>query len=137
MTHVRIEVSTPQITINIPDKVVNQTIIKRKAELFTLLYNQHSKEVALNWTIKSFANDNGDYGALIAELVPDTSVEMVADNTTFVNPATGEILTPDPVTGEYSMDYVGQYDFFYSIAAASPIVLHNLITQYGNQHFNQ
>lgn len=135
----RIELSTPQITINIADLVIGDTVIKRKATLFTMTYNQSTKTVALSWTVKSYANDNGNYGDALT-IIPDYSKESIADNNVAVNPATGQILektepipNTDPVEYDYPMDYVGQYDFFYTMGANVAIKVHDVITQYGNQ----
>ena len=130
----RIEVPTPQITINIADLVVGDTVIKRKATLFTMTYNQFTKTVSLSWTVKSYANDGGDYGDALT-MIPDYSKESIADNNVAVNPATGEILIADE-NGDYEMDYLGQYDFFYTMGATVDIKVHDVITQYGNQMTN-
>lgn len=135
----RLEVQTPQITINIADLVIGDTVIKRKATLFTMTYNQFTKTVSLSWTVKSYANNAGEYGDALT-MIPDYSKESIADNTIFVNPATGEHLQKtepipdtDPVEYDYPMDYMGQYDFFYIMGATQEIRVHDVITQYGNQ----
>ena len=135
----KIETPTEALSINVPDLVIDGTIIKRKAHLFTMIYNQHSKQVVLNWTVKSYADNGGEYGGYLS-FIPDYSKESIADNNVAVNPATGEILQktepmPDtePVEYDYPMDWVGQYDFFYTMGKNTDIKVHDVITAYGQQ----
>lgn len=140
--------NTVNIIINIPDLIINDTIIKRKAVLFTMTYNQDSKYLALTWIVKSFSNNNGEYGESLESVIPDYSHNSIADNTIFVNPQTGEILPPiitpitDSQTGyitynvDYSVDYMSQYDWFNMIAESQPIQVHTMIRQYGSTVIN-
>lgn len=116
---------TPQITIPISDVVVNNTIVKRKATLFTMIYNQQSKTLSLSWTVNFFANNNGEYGESISNIAPSYTRETIADNTTLVNLSTGAIL--DNPTG----NVMGQYDWFFMIATTQPIIVNDMIRQYG------
>lgn len=90
--------TTVDIIIDIPDLVVNDTIIKRKAKLFTMTYNQDAKYLALTWVISSFSDMNGEYGGYLGSVIPDYSHNSIADNTVAVNPATGEIIFPVTTT---------------------------------------
>ena len=126
------------IVINIPDVVVSQTKLKRTATLFTMVYNQYRKTLSLKWTVKYFADSVGNYGAYLGGIkgtISDYNKEIIADNTTFVNPTNGAFLIADS-TGKYSMNYMGQYDFFNAYAENYPIKVHDLIRQYGNQITN-
>ncbi|MFZ4056994.1 MAG: hypothetical protein ACOYKE_02595 [Ferruginibacter sp.] len=126
----RIEYTPVKISIDIPDVVINETTIKRKAELFTMTYNQSSKYLSLNWKVTHYADSLGQYGQSLDKLIPSWTKESIADNATAVNPQTGQILVPDSL-GNYSINYLGQYDFFNMLAENSPIQVHNLIRQYG------
>jgi len=128
-TH-RIEYAANPITIIIPDYVSGETIIKRKAELFTMTYNQNAKTLSLAWTVKCYADSAGKYGAYIGSMIPDYSRESVADNGTAVDPTTGAILQKDS-TGNYEMDYMGQYDWFHMVSELHPLHVANLIRNYG------
>jgi hypothetical protein len=139
---IHLQIDKTPITINIPDLVVGDTVIKRKAELFTLIYNQATKQVCLSWTIKSFANNGGQYGDALP-FIPNTSKEMIADNSVFVNPANGQrveknVPIPDtePQEFDYPCDYISEYEFFFVMAASQPIKLHDVIMQYGTNGFN-
>jgi hypothetical protein len=126
----QLSVPPVRISIDIPDVVINGTKLKRKATLFTMTYNQSAKYLALSWTVSYYADSAGSYGQSLAEIAPSYSRESIADNNTFVNPATGEILTADSA-GHYSMNYMGQYDWFNMLAENQTIQVHNLIRQYG------
>lgn len=115
------------IQINIPDLVLGTTVIKRKASLFTMIYNLMHKTVSLSWTVTHFANNNGEYGESLENIISNYSRETVANNNTKVNPETGAILPDDTLEG-----YVGEYDFFNGMAEAMPIQVHDLIRSYGS-----
>lgn len=134
--------STPQIEIEITDKVIGGTILKRKATLHTMIYNQASKALSLSWVVKYFADDSGDYGAAInVPGIATYSQESIADNRTVVDVATGTILEPEDeildVDGERTGtwpgvdDTMGQYDWFYMMAETNPLMVHELISAYG------
>ena len=137
-THSRLDYNPVSIVINIPDVVVSQTTLKRTATLFTMVYNQYRKTLSLKWTVKFYADSLGFFGAYLGGIkgtINDYTKEITADNTTFVNPATGAFLYAD-TTGNYAMDYMGQYDFFNAYAENYSIKVHDLIRQYGNQITN-
>lgn len=134
-TYSRIAYNYVQIVIPIPDIIINQTVIKRTATLFTMTYNQYQQTLALNWTVKCYANVSGAYGMYLGSFIPDYSKENVADNTVFVNPNNGAIMLPDS-NGKYSMNYMGQADFFNFLAETQPLKVHALIRQYGLQVLN-
>lgn len=114
------------ITINIPDVQVGNTILKRKAQLFTMIYNQNNKSLVLNWVVKYYADNEGEYGEeLTASGISSYSKESVANNTVFVNPSTGAFVA------EGTPGAIGQYDFFYYLAENKDINVHDLIRAYG------
>lgn len=114
------------IKINIPDVVINQTKIKRKAELFTMTYNHKYKYLALSWEVTYYADSLGQYGQPISiNGINSYTKESIADNKTKVNPANGEVLDIE------TPGSVGQYDFFYNLAEHQNINVHGLIRSYG------
>lgn len=118
--------TTNPIKINIPDVVINQTKIKRKAELFTMTYNQAHKYLALNWVVTYYADSSGYYGQPISlNGISSYTKESIADNKTMVNPSTGAIVS-DSTPGA-----VGQFNFFYNLAENAEINVHDLIRAYG------
>lgn len=139
---------TIEIEIDIPDLIVNEIALKRKAKLFTLIYNQATKTLVLSWIV-SYTDLQGVKG------LSSYSKESIADNNTIVDVSTGAILTPiitdvpeldangnpvldaagNPVIASqdisYPGNYIGQYDWFNMIAETQPIKVHDLIRQYG------
>jgi hypothetical protein len=131
-----------EIEIEIPSIEIDETIIKRKAKLFSLIYNKSSKEVALAWTVKHYAATATGYGAYLT-FIPDWSLTSVADNTTMCDVTNGfpiykivvgqdengnDILDYDP-----AINYTGQYDFFSNLAETQPVMIHQMMIQFGNQ----
>ena len=117
------------IVLDIPDVVINETILKRKASLFTMTYNISKQYVALAWEVTYYsAKDDGSYGDEIS-FIPKYTKESVADNTVKVD-STGQILQPDP-EGNYPPGAIGQFDFFNNMAENVPIKVNAVIRQYG------
>lgn len=131
-----------EIEIEIPSISIEQTLIKRKAKLFSLIYNKNSKEVAVSWTVKHYAATAVGYGEYLS-FIPDWSLTSVADNTTMCNVTNGypiykivigqdengdDILDYDP-----AINYTGQYDFFSNLAETQPVLIHQMIIDFGNQ----
>lgn len=125
------------IEIDIPDILVGNLSIKRKATLSLMIYNQEHKYLTLSWTV-SYPDLQGIQGLM------NYQKESIADNTTIVDVNTGTILSPiidhngDPILDEdgnqtYEGDYIGQYDWFNMIAENQPVEVHNMIRQYGMQ----
>ena len=130
---------TPRIVIDIPDLEIDSTVIKRQAEVFTLLYNQNSKEVAVTYTVKHYSDCDGQPGEYMGKTIVDWSKETIADNTTMCNTENGHPIEklpegdPDADENGYprNLNYMGQYDFFYMLAQTQPVQIHSLIIQFG------
>ena len=135
-----------EIEIEIPDTIIDGTILKRKAKLHSLVYNMKAKQLVLNWEVTYYShNQNGSYGENLSVLIPSYTRENIADNTTPVNPSTGEILNwsdlqstfeTNPDTGEIieiptSTPYMLQYDWFNQVGENQDLNIHNTIRQYG------
>ena len=133
------------IELEIPDVVISGTVIKRKATLFTMIYNLKSKSLALTWDVSHYANDNGAYGMPLT-FIPSYSKDNVADNTTIVDPSTGAFLTDadlytdgvdadgNPIKVPTNIPQIGQFDWFNNLGENVQINVHNLIKQYGNAY---
>jgi len=135
------------IVLEIPDVVIDATTLKRKAKLFALIYNMHTKQVSISWTVSHYAkNDDGSYGDSLSKIVPDYSKEQIATNDVAVNPITGFPIDPedikptivaDPITGEVLevipslTPWVGQYDFFNNMGENVPVKVNDVIRQFG------
>lgn len=136
-----IQLTTPEIEIEIPDIEIGQTLIKRKAKLFSLIYNKGSKEVAIAWTVQHYAAAADSYGDYLS-FIPDWSLTSVADNTTMCDVTNGfpinKIEVGQDENGNPIMDYdpainyTGQYDFFCQLAETQPVMIHQMIIQFGN-----
>ena len=117
------------IVLDIPDVVINETILKRKASLFTMTYNISKQYVALAWEVTYYsAKDDGSYGDEIS-FIPKYTKESVADNSTKVD-STGKIVYPDS-SGNYPPGSIGQFDYFNNMAENTPILVNYVIKQYG------
>lgn len=81
------------IVLEIPDIVLANTIIKRKAKMLTMIYNQAYLTLTVAWQIQHYADDNGQYGEYIGAQVADKLKETIADNTVIVDANTGDIIT--------------------------------------------
>lgn len=136
-------VQLPQIEIEIPIPgiEIDQTLIKRKAKLFSLIYNKKSKEVSIAWTVQHYAAAADGYGEYLS-FIPDWSKTSVADNTTMCDVTNGfpieMIEVGKDAEGQPIMDYdpainyTGQYDFFSVLAESQPVLIHQMIIQFGN-----
>ena len=135
-----------EIVLEIPDVTIDATTLKRKAKLFALIYNMHTKQVSISWTVSHYAkNPDGSYGDSLSKIVPDYSKEQIATNDVPVNPITGfpidpELLNPlvltNSETGEQTViqstvSWIGQYDFFNIMGESEPILIHDVIKQFG------
>jgi hypothetical protein len=137
-----VQLPTPEIEIEIPSMEIGSTVIRRKAKLFSLIYNKGSKEVAIAWTVQHYAATTADgYGEYLA-FIPDWSKTSVADNTTMCDVTNGfpiQIIQlgqdedGDPLYGyDPAINYTGQYDFFCHLAETQPVLIHQMIIQFGN-----
>lgn len=130
-----------EIEIEIPSIEIDQTIIKRKAKFFSLIYNRESKEVALAWIVKHYAATANGYGEYLS-FINDWGKTSVADNTTMCDVTNGfpiyKIVIGQDENGEDILDYdpainyTGQYDFFSNLAETQPVLIHQMIIQFGN-----
>jgi len=138
-----IQIDTPNLEIAIPDFIKGDTVIKRVAELFTMIYNQATKQLSITWVIKHFAkNTDGTKGEYLGAVIPDWSKTSIADNTTMCDVANGHPIQKID-TGEVDEDgnpifdynpqitYMGQYDFFWNLAQTQPVEVHNMIINFG------
>lgn len=124
-----------RIEVEIPDLIIGDTIIKRKIELDSMVYNQAAQAVTLDWIIKHYSNEGGKYGVYLGDeeryiKIEDKRRSTVADNLSFVNAQTGEFITEEE---KDSIMWIGQYDFFNMIAETIPIKVHKMIEDYGKK----
>jgi hypothetical protein len=141
---------SPDIIVEISNKIYGGTIIKRKAQVYDLRYSPMERRVLIRVLINLFAlGDNDTYGEPLGNLEPFITVskEIIADNTDIVDATTGEFLGPvtmlDPIPdpenpGQFLDPFaVGQplegktimreYDFYKTVAATQPVMLDSMI----------
>jgi hypothetical protein len=138
-----IQLQPAEIEIEIPSIEIGSTVIRRKAKLFSLIYNKGSKEVAVAWTVKHYAATTADGYGQYLDFIPDWSKTSVADNTTMCDVTNGFPIQMievghdedgDPIFDyDPAINYTGQYDFFSHLAETQPVLIHQMIIQFGNQ----
>jgi hypothetical protein len=136
-----VQLTTPDIEIAIPDIEIGQTLIKRKAKLFSLIYNKGSKEVSIAWTVQHYAATTADGYGQYLDFIPDWSKTSVADNSTMCDVTNGFPIQMiqigqdedgDPIYDyDPKINYTGQYDFFCQLAETQPVKIHEMIIQFG------
>jgi len=131
---VYIQLPVVGIQLEIPDYVVSETILKRRARLITMTYNLKAKYFALGWQVGYYENlADGSYGAPIEQDgITSYSKETVADNTVMVDVTNGQVVLPDE-EGNYPVDYTGQYDYINNLLETTPVMIHEILRNYGNQ----
>lgn len=134
----------PPILVEISDRVIGATTVKRKVQLSQLLYQQsgNATTVILYITVQLFAaNADGSYGEALSGHggFQDYQDTLVADNSQIVDPATGAIigdaaLMNDPasfqVGGALANDkaYMYEGEFFRQLAATQAVAIDPMIT---------
>lgn len=138
-----LQIETPQLEIEIPDFITAETVIKRSATLFSMIYNQFTKQLSITWTVRHFAkNSDGSKGDYLGPVIPDWSKTSIADNTTMCDVANGHPIYKIDTSevdeeGNPILDYdpeitrMGQYDFFWNLAQTQPISVHAMIINFG------
>lgn len=127
------ELPKQEIRITIPDLMVDGTQIKREAYCSRMEYNIDAKSVVVFWIVQHFATlEDGSKGSYLGKYIPDYIRPNIADNTTMCDVVTGIPLTPNE-DGVYPEDinYTGQFDFFINLGEASPIIVNQVIKQFG------
>ncbi len=103
------------------------TGLSRKVELHSFRWDDILKNVVIDLYVKYFKD--GD--PVIKKGIKTWDITLIADNTTLVDPATGEYLEieNDPETGLpiIPVNSVGQYDFFIALAGSGPVDIFGLI----------
>lgn len=128
-----------RIILEIPDLVIDNTIIKRKAYMFLLGYNQEYQSLYVSWLVKHYSNNNGDYGEYLGSKISDKLKETIADMSVIVKYPSGEIIEPENYSeyqdesGEWTINVMPQYKFFNQVGENVDVNIHNLIRNYGLQ----
>jgi hypothetical protein len=110
--------------INISNHPSDSTI-KRKANRAGIITDEHNayelKYVNLNVLVKHFKEDNGVDVAY--PLIPDYVFTLRADNSTLVDPATGEYVDSS------FPNAMGEAEYFIQVIAANPVAIDDLSEQ--------
>lgn len=138
-----VQIETPSLEINIPDFAKDETIVKRSATLFSMIYNQFTKQLSITWLVKHFSkNIDGTKGEYLGAVIPDWSKTSIADNTTMCDISNGHPIekidtgevdeSGNPILDyDVNITYMGQYDFFWNLAQTQPVEVHNMIINFG------
>lgn len=122
-----------EIRITIPDFVIDDTVIKREAYCSKMVYDNDAKSVSVYWVVQHFSVlADGTKGSYIGNNVPDYIRVNIADNSTMCDVTTGIPVYPD-ANGDYdpAVDYTGQYDFFNNMGENTPILVNQVIKNFG------
>lgn len=103
----------------------SDSTIKRKAKRSAIITDEYNayelKYVNLNVLVKHFKEENGIDVAY--PLIPDYVFTLRADNSTHVNPATGEYVEPS------FPNAMGEAEYFINVIAANAIAIDDLSEQ--------
>ncbi len=122
------------IVVTIPDVVLGDTILKRKATFETLIYNKKSDSLSVGWLIEYFGNNAGDYGDKIdLKGVSSYGSELVAAQNSFIDLATQQLFyeadlqkDADGVVTD-SRNYTTEFEFYNMVAETQTVNIHSLI----------
>lgn len=125
------EYTSVRIVLDIPSITIDDTTIERDIELFTMIYNQSTEELTLNWSVRHYSSNNGVKGTYLGDLIPNGIRESIADNTTFVDVENnGAFITEEEKETKL---WMGQYDYFNMLAETQSLEIHNAIRLYGSR----
>lgn len=142
----QLQTNPVDIILEITDVTIDATTLKRKAKLHALIYNMSTKQVSISWVVTHYAkNADNTYGDDLSKIIPNYTKEQIATNDVAVNPITGFPLDPESIqptiftnseTGEQTViqstvSWIGQYDFFNKMGESEPILVHDVIKQFG------
>lgn len=140
-----IEFKQDPLMIELPDLVVGNITIKRKAQIIEQTYNPVEKKVSLTFDVFPFADNKGDFGDRL-DIGDDSFFKtvrntIVAANKFLVDSSTGKVLTG--IDSEYmyvkeekvldpileGKNYMPDFDFYDYVAHTQQIILVQMIAQ--------
>jgi len=128
-----IQLPKEEIRISIPKLIQDNTAIVREAYMSNLIYDNDAQTVTVNWVVQHFSElPNGEKGETLGNIIPDYIRKTVAHNGTMCDINNGVPLDPNE-DGTYEGDYTGQYDFFAYLGETQPILLNNMIRDFGGR----
>ena len=99
-----------------------------KMKYLCLISNHITKSLSIQWSVY-FVNENGE--EVTTQIINSFTKEQVANNSTYLNPLTGEFLT-EPVDLE-TTNAIGEYDFYWQLVNMMDTNLPNLILSAGER----
>lgn len=151
-----IQLSTHELILDIPDIIIGETTIKRTATCFKMNYVLGGKMVVLTWIVKHYAkNPDGTKGDYL-QFIGDWAKESIADNTSMCDVTNGHPIEKTYDTGQVekdangnpildpdgneikifdydpSINYTGQYDFFFNLGESQEVLVNSMILQFGS-----
>ena len=128
-----IQLPKEEIRISIPKLIQDNTAIVREAYMSNLIYDNDAQTVTVNWVVQHFSElPNGEKGETLGNIIPDYIRKTVAHNGTMCNITNGVPIDVNE-DGTYEGDYTGQYDFFAYLGETQPILLNNMIRDFGGR----
>jgi hypothetical protein len=110
-----------KIVVNISDKAIHNTVIKRKAEVTQLVYDLMNKSVIIRFNVIPYSNDEGEFGDTLSDLAGFAvqPKQLVADMTTLV-----EIPSGTPIGSSNLLQLASSFEPFQENGRLiSPVVL--------------
>lgn len=135
-----VEYTYSPIIINLSNKIIGSTILKRKAQVNELLISPVSGRVIVSITVLPFSQDANDaYGVALdgnTNIIRQT-LSFTADNNQLVDVADGSVLGPaslldDPQSEDEGhplngKTYMREFDYLMQISESTPIIINQLI----------
>lgn len=143
MAYIRNE--NTSIFVELPNKVIGNTVIKRKAEVIAMNYSPRNQNVTVSLLINVYAQgDNDTYGDSLSSIpgFQPYLKELRADTNSIVDANTGEVLITnmdvllDPATFAdggilgNNRDYMNEFERFSMMAQTQSVIVNNVIIQY-------
>ena len=141
-----VQLPNEEIRITIPNLVQNNTTIAREAYMISMVYDSGVKQVVINWGVQHFSiNIDGTKGEYLGNIIPDYVRPTIAHNGTMCDitngypidsriPADADLTAVEPPAPDYSWfdgNYTGQYDFFAYLAQVQPIMVNQMVRNFG------
>lgn len=118
-----------EVRIEIPDLIINNTIIKREAYYSQLKDNTDSKTVCVDFIVQHFATDeNNQKGEYIGYYIADYIRTITATNDSMCDLTNG---VPIDNLDTFEGSYTGQYDFFTYLRETQPILINQYLRNFG------
>lgn len=119
------------VKIRIPNLSINNTTIYREATATEMKYSFENERVILTWLVQHFSVlDNDEKGEYLGDFISDYRKTTTATNNDLCDISNGYPLTEEQIL-EDKITYTGQFSFFQTLAETQPILVNELIRNFG------